>query len=193
MNTWKSLVLGIVLGLLISGAILLIVLPPRGQPLTLSNLPTPSSITVYVAGAVNQPGVYTLPRLSRVNDAILAAGGFLPSANQTAINLAASLEDGAEILVLSTTDTQAATEQAMNGKKASQPTQAANYPININTASLSLLEELPGIGSTKAEAIITYRQEHGPFAKIEDITKVPGIGSGLFSQMKDLITVIDSQ
>ncbi len=192
MNTWKSLVLGIVLGLLISGAILLIVLPPRGQPLTLSIPATPSTITVYIAGAVNTPGVYTLARLSRVDDAVRSAGGFSPSADQTAINLAAPLEDGSEIIVPSMDDSLAATQQAGKGAKTPQATPVVNYPININTASLTLLQELPGIGSTKAEAIITYRQEHGPFTKIDDIMNVPGIGSGLFSQMKDLITVAET-
>jgi competence protein ComEA len=192
MNTWKSLVLGVVLGLLISGAILLIALPPHGQPLTLTNPPTPSSLTVYITGAINHPGVYTLPYLSRVNDVVQAAGGFSLSADQAAINLASLLEDGAEIIVPSLADSMAATEQAVNGKKPIQPTLVVNYPININTASLSLLQELPGIGATKAQAIITYRQEHGPFSQIEDILNVPGIGSGLFSQMEDLITVLET-
>ncbi len=192
MNTWKSLALGIVLGLLISGAILLIVLPPRGQPLTLSNPPTPGPITVYITGAVINPGVYTLPRLSRVNDVVLSAGGFSPSADQAAVNLAAQLEDGSEIIVPTIIDSTAAAETAANSKKIPQSTPTVNFPIDINTASVSVLQELPGIGSTKAEAIVSYRQEHGPFAKIEDIMDVPGIGSGIFSQLKGLITVADT-
>ncbi len=192
MNTWKSLALGIVIGLLISGAILLIVLPPRGQPLTLSNPPTPPAITVYVTGAVIHPGVYNLPRLSRVNDAVKSAGGFSPTADQTAVNLAAVLEDGSEILVPTIAESLAATGTAANSKKIPQSSPVVNFPININTASVSSLQDLPGIGATKAQAIVTYRQENGPFTKIEDIMDVPGIGSGLFAQLKNLITVADA-
>ncbi len=191
MNTWKSLAFGIVLGLLLSGAILLIVLPPRGQPLTLSGPPTPSAITVFVTGAVKNPGVHTLPRLSRVNDAVSAAGGFLRMADQTAVNLAAQLEDGAQIFIPTIAETTAEAGTAANNKKILQTTSTVNFPVNINSASISLLQELPGIGVTKAEAIISYRQEHGPFSKIGDIMDVPGIGSGIFAQLKDLITVTD--
>ncbi len=192
MNTWKSVALGIVLGLLISGAILLIVLPPRGQPLTLSNPPTPSAITVYITGAVNHPGVYNLPSLSRVNDAVISAGGFSSSADQKAVNLAAMLEDGSEIFVPTVDESLATTGTAANSKKTPQSSPVVNFPININTASVSSLQDLPGIGSTKAEAIVAYRQEHGPFTKIEDIMDVPGIGSGIFAQLKNLITVADT-
>ena len=194
MNTWKAVVLGIVLGLLLSGAILLIALPPRGQPLILSIPATPATITVYITGAVNNPGVYTVPRLSRVDDVIRSAGGFSVSADQIAVNLAAALEDGAEIIVPSLEDSSnnsSTTETARITKTALLPTPTVTYPININSATLPLLEELPGIGPTKAQAIITYRLEHGPFKQIEDILNVPGIGDGLFSQMKDLLTLAD--
>ncbi len=192
MNNWKSLVLGIVLGLLLSGALLLIVLPPRGQPLTLSDPPTPAAITVYVTGAVNNPGVYTLPRLSRVQDAVLSAGGFSPTADQATVNLAAQLEDGAQISIPTITESTAAAGTAANSKKIPQSTPTVNFPININTASVLTLQELPGIGATKAEAIVSHRQEHGPFATVEDIMDVPGIGAGIFSQLKGLITVTDT-
>ncbi len=192
MNTWKSLVLGIVLGLLIAGVILLVALPPRGQPLELSLPATPAAITVYVTGAVKHPGVYSLPQQSRINEAVTSAGGFSPSADQAAINLAALLEDGAEIIVPSIADSQAATQMGSKARSSPQPTPTVNFPVNINTASLTLLQDLPGIGPTKAAAIITYRQENGPFKQIEDIQNVPGIGSGLFSQIKSLITVSDS-
>ncbi len=195
MNTWKAVLLGIALGLLLSGAILLIASPPRGQPLVLSTPPTSTTITVYVTGAVNNPGVYTIPRPSRVNDAIQSAGGFSTLADKNAINLAATLEDGVEIIVPAVGELSAepSDKGAFQKTKTNQQiTPTVTYPININTASQTLLEELPGIGATKAQAIITYRQEHGPFKKIEDILNVPGIGDGLFSQMKELITVLDT-
>ena len=193
MNTWKSLLLGIVTGLLLSGAILLVALPPHGRPLVLTPPPTaPTTIVVYVTGAVVSPGVYTLSRPARVNDAVLAAGGLLPSADPASINLAAKIDDGAKVFV------QQAGSPAISdagGTGATKPartlvvTPTIQYPIDINSAPLSLLEEIPGIGPTKANAILTYRQEHGPFKKIEDIQNVPGIGTGLFAAMKDLITV----
>lgn len=190
MNTWKAVVLGIVLGLLIAGAILLIASPPRGQPLVLSIAPTSSTITVYVAGEVNNPGVYTMSRLSRVVDAVQIAGGFSALADRNAINLAAMLEDGIEIIIPSLNDTSNSLPEAEKTPK--QPTPTVSYPININTAPQSLIEELPGIGPTKAQAIVTYRQEYGPFQKVEDLLNVPGIGDGLLSQIKGLISFLDA-
>jgi len=194
MNTWKSLLLGIVLGLLISGAILLIAIPPRGQPLILTPPPTVSTtIEIYITGAVQSPGIYTLARPARVNDAVLAAGGLLPSADPVSLNLAAKIEDGAQIVVSSLSSSAGSTSGASGStlKAAQTPrvTPTIPYPININTASQALIEQLPGIGPSKAVSIITYRQEHGPFTKIDDIQNVPGIGTGLFNSMKDLITV----
>ncbi|HVP21864.1 MAG TPA: helix-hairpin-helix domain-containing protein [Anaerolineaceae bacterium] len=193
MNTWKSLLLGIVLGLLISGAVLLIALPPRGQPLILSVPTASTSIVVYVTGAVKNPGIYTLARPSRVNDAVQAAGGFLETADTGSVNLAAKIEDGAKILVpaIQIADQSAPGIGTASPSHLSTPkvTPTVSFPIDINSADATLLDQLPGIGSTKAAAIVAYRQEHGPFKRIEDIQNVPGIGSGLFATMKDLITI----
>ena len=192
MNTWKSLLLGIVLGLFISGAILLIALPPRGQPLVLTAPPTASTtIVIYITGAIRSPGVYTLSRPGRVNDAVQAAGGLLPSADPNSINLAAKIDDGAKIVVLAAGDPTDSGSNGTSPKPSQTPhvTPTVAYPIDINTAPESLLEELPGIGPSKAAAIITYRQEHGPFLQIDEVLNVPGIGTGLFNSMKDLITV----
>ena len=194
MNTWKSVLLGIVLGLFISGAILLIATPPRGQPLLLSPPPTLSpTIVIYITGAVNNPGVYTIGRQSRVNDAVQAAGGLLASADPNSINLAVKIEDGAKIVVLSITETESINGGSNGTKPPPSPhvTPTVSYPININSAPQALLEEIPGIGPSKAAAIITYRQEHGPFKQVNDIINVPWIGTGLFASMKNLITVFD--
>lgn len=194
MNTWKSVLLGIVLGLLISGAILLIAMPPRGQPLVLSPPSTiPPTIVIYITGAVNHPGVYTIDRLSRVNDAVQAAGGLLASADPNSINLAAKLDDGAKIVVLAIAVAQNNSGSSVGTNQVPSPsahfTPTVSFPININSAPQALLEEIPGIGPTKAASIITYQQEHGPFKKVDDIMNVPGIGTGLFSTMKNLITI----
>ena len=193
MNTWKSLLLGIVLGLFLSGAILLIAQPPRGEALVLTPPPTPlTSMVVYITGAVKNPGIFTLPRPGRVMDAVEAAGGLLDTADRSAINLAAKIDDGTKIVVPSIP--QAVTEDltAAPTKKSSPTphiTPTISFPININSADLDTLDYLPGIGQAKAAAIITYRQEHGPFKKIEDIMNVPGIGTGLFNSIKGQITV----
>ena len=194
MNTWKSILLGIVLGLFISGAILLIAMPPRGQPLVLSPPATLSpTIVIYITGAVNHPGVYAVERQSRVNDAVQAAGGLLASADPNSINLASKIEDGAKIVVLSIIETDNNPGGSNGTKQGLSPTPritpTVNFPININFASQALLEDIPGIGPSKAAAIITYRQEHGHFIKVDDIMNVPGIGTGLFSSMKNLITI----
>jgi competence protein ComEA len=148
---------------------------------------------IYITGAVQSPGIYSLTRPARVNDAVLAAGGLLPSADPVSVNLAAKIEDGSQTVVASI-DVSTGSSSGLNvsAPKPSQTphlTPTVSYPIDINTAPQSLLEELPGIGPSKASAIITYRQEHGPFTKIEDILNVPGIGTGLFNSTKDLITV----
>lgn len=185
--------MGIVLGILIAGAILLIAVPPRGQPLVLTSPTQVSSIMVYVTGAVKNPGVYTIARQSRVNDAIMAAGGFIETADLTAVNLAAKIEDGAKVNVpiIGRTGEGNRTpgDIALDPNSTPDVTPTVVYPININSAPQSLLEQLPGIGETKAAAIITYRQEHGSFKRIEDIQNVPGIGSGLYNAIKGLISI----
>ena len=197
MNTWKSLLLGIFLGLFFTGAIVLIAQPPRGEPLVLATLPAPSTtIVVYVAGAVKNPGIYTLARPARVTDAVEAAGGLLDTADRSAINLAARIEDGAKIVVPAITQPATPNPLGTTQKNSTidlQVTPTIEYPVDINNADIGLFDALPGIGPTKAAAIVTYRQEHGPFKKIEDIMNVPGIGDGLFNSIKDLISVGESQ
>lgn len=195
MKAWQSILLGTFLGLAASAVILLIAAPPRGESVILPPLPTPSQIIVQVAGAVLNPGLVTLPRQSRVMNAIEAAGGFLANADQESLNLAARINDGDRILVqdLSARATQqvaAATAASLDpmGKNITA-TPAPQYPININTAVPQDLENLPNIGPAKAEAIIAFRQQHGSFKKIEDIQNVTGIGPTIFDRIKDLITV----
>jgi len=135
---------------------------------------------VYVSGAVGQPGVYSLPTNSRIKDAIEVAGGLLPEANSSGINLAALLKDGQRINI-----------PILGGTQDPDETSAAtlNHLVNINTATLAELENLPNIGPVLAQAIITFRDENGPFETIEEIQKVPKIGQAIFETIKDLITV----
>ncbi|MFG6328920.1 MAG: ComEA family DNA-binding protein [Lachnospiraceae bacterium] len=139
-------------------------------------------IVVYICGAVKHPGVYSLLNGQRICDAVKAAGGFKKSAARSAINLAKVLADGEQVTVLSK-------KQAASGSKDSnsQPQQDGGL-ININTASKEELMSLPGIGESKADAVIDYRLSCG-FKSIDDIKNVAGIKDGVFKQIKDQITV----
>ena len=177
---------GILCGLLAAGILLLINTPGRGSPIELPPAPTQAPLAVDVSGAVSNPGVYHLPAGSRVEDAISAAGGFTREAFTESVNLAAPLYDGSKVIV------PVAAEQnpAESGIDTGESTTARTvFPININTAPLDVLVELPGIGEVKAQAIIDYRTEHGPFATLEAIQQVSGIGPATYEKLKDLITI----
>jgi competence protein ComEA len=195
-NGWW-LLLGVIFGLAGAGGIWLASSPPRGNPIELLPPPTPVPIQVHVTGAVANPGVYALPVDSRVQDAIQAAGGFAENANDTAVNLATLLEDGAQISVAakkptSQPSTAAGVEQGSEKNEGQPPPPNLDSPININTATQEELESLPGIGPVTAQKIIEYRETNGPFIGIEDIQKVSGIGPATFEKLRDLITVDDS-
>lgn len=135
-----------------------------------------AGIYVHVCGAVKAPGVYTLSEDARVFEAIEAAGGVTEDASGEALNQAELLKDGQRIYILTKKEWEeerAVTEEALDGL------------VNINTADEAGLCKLPGVGPTRAQAIIQYRQEHGAFQTTEDIQKVPGIKSGLFGKIKD--------
>lgn len=145
------------------------------QPDGVSNEP---SIVVYVCGAVHNPGVISLPEGSRICDAVEAAGGLTEEAGEGTVNLAALAEDG-EMIRIPTEEEAAAARQEADSKGI----------VNINTADISGLCTLPGIGESRAGDIIAYRESGGGFKKIEDIMKVPGIKEGAFQKIKDKITV----
>jgi competence protein ComEA len=186
MNNRLSILLYILLGVLLAGLILWIASPPRGKPLTLQPLPTQGLLVVYLNGEVNHPGLYNLPRGSRVNDLILQAGGLKESADSNAINLAEQLRDGQKFTIPSKTLVGDKGTQNLSGSSENNPTPQA--VININIASIEELDLLPDIGLAKAKQIVTYREEHGPFLTIEDIQNVPGIGEGVYNKIKELIT-----
>ncbi len=137
-----------------------------------------SGIVVYICGAVKEPGVYELPAGSRVKDAVEAAGGMNEAADPTLTNQARLLSDGEQILVH---------ERAKEG--AAGPSANMQGIVNINQAGAEELTGLPGIGPSKAEAILAYREENGFFQNIEEITNVTGIGPSLFERIREKITV----
>lgn len=185
---WWGLPVFFILGLLAAGVILLLASPPRGEAVLLDPPPAPPPLLVQVAGAVNQPGTYSLPRGSRVQDALAAASGARPDSNPGDLNQAAFLVDGQRIFLPAWTPTPLPTPVHAAPTATLAPPSPDN-PLNINTASLAELDTLPGIGQAKAQAILDYRQANGLFMKKEDLILVPGIGPGLFEQLKDLVTI----
>jgi competence protein ComEA len=196
MKPWQNLLAGILIGLLAAALILLVATRPRGSPITLSSPPTPSLLTVHVTGAVVQPGVYDLAPGSRVNDAIQAARGLKENADVTYLNLAAILRDGDRVWVplqVTPTPSPQPGETLQSTAKPVRTTPvppSADHPLDINTATQAQLDQLPGIGEIKAEAIISYRNTHGPFLDVQDLLNVPGITPAILENIKDVITVL---
>lgn len=190
-KTWWWIGAFIVMGVLLgTGVIFLVSRPPRGEPIELLPAPTPAPITVYVQGGVNQPGLYSLPQQSRVNDAIMAAGGFSNNGDTASLNLAQILKDGDQISVPTLPSPSANNEKS--GQVTASPADSTNSSptiININTATIDELDSLPEIGPKTAQAIIDYRNSHGLFTKIDDILGVQGIGPLTFEKIRDLITI----
>lgn len=147
-------------------------------------------VVVHVCGAVQNPGVYSLAEGSRIYEAVAAAGGLLPEADEAYLNQAACVTDGEQIYVPTMQEVleQSAT-LTRNGQQTEIGTVSQDAKVNLNTATKEQLCTLPGIGESKAESIISYRNEHGAYGQIEDIMKVEGIKDGLFQKIKDRITV----
>ncbi len=177
MKTCQAVVIGILTGLLLGGAIYWVASPhPQGTISFVS--PTQSnSVTISITGQVAHPGVYSLPSGSRINDAIAAAGESLVNADLNGIPLAQLLEDQENIIIPSIETEQTTSLSNSQGK------------INLNTATLEQLESLPGIGKEKAQEIIDFRTNNGNFSSIEDLLAVPGFGPSIYNTIKDKIEV----
>ena len=162
-------------------------------------------LKVDIKGEVIQPGIYSLKEESRVIDVIELAGGLTQNANTTVINLSKKISDEMVIIVYSNKEVEnfkktkeietqvqnnciQKDETALKNDACITNTTPPSVKISINNAAKELLQTLPGIGESKAQDIIDYRTQNGPFEKIEDITKVPGIGESLFAKIKENIT-----
>lgn len=153
-------------------------------------------VQVHVAGAVKKPGVVTLDGQARVVDALDAAGGTKKNADLTQVNLARVVKDGEQIVVPEIADDAGANApQAAQGTGGGSSGAAAGtsagvgQKININSASAAELENLPGIGPVTAAAIVAYREEKGPFASVDALTEVSGIGEATLEKIKPNATV----
>lgn len=154
----------------------------------------PGTIYVHVCGAVMTPGVYEMTAGSRVYEAIQAAGGFTEDAEESYVNQAQELSDGVKLMIptieevrqgfFASGDGQSVLLEQEDGQAYTQ-----DGRVNINTASAKELCEIPGIGATRAAAIVSYRENHGRFMNPEDIMKVNGIKEGTYEKIKDSISV----
>lgn len=163
-----------------------------------SSYPADNEITVYVVGCVKSPGLVKLNKGSLLNDAVNLAGGVTEEADVENINMAYKLEDNVMIRIKS--KKQKSNEPAMDKlpsgmevisgiDEGAKEENSSGTKININKATAQELDKLPGIGPSKAEDIIAYREKNGRFKKAEDIMSVPGIKQSLFNSIKDKITV----
>ena len=183
MKSVLYMVSGILFGLFVAALVWVVARNPSGTSVTLRPVPTDKPIIVHITGAVPRPGVYALPEGARVQDGISAAGGFLAEAEKSGINLARALEDGEQLDI---PYIEGFTPVIATPEEVFVPTSDL---IDINTASVTELDTLPGIGPTTAQKIVDYRDSNGPFINIEDIVNVSGVGPTTFDRIRDLITV----
>ena len=158
--------------------------PPAAAPIHVAEADGGGSarLIVHVAGAVRRPGVYRLAAGSRVFDAVRRAGGARRRADLSALNLAAKLEDGRQVLV----PLRGACARG-GGRGAAAP--AEGQPLDLNTASAEQLDQLDGIGPGMAAAILKYRDQHGGFGSVEELGEVPGIGEKRLASLREQVRV----
>ena len=139
------------------------------------------ALVVHVAGAVRQPGVYRLRPGARVSDAVQRAGGARRRADLGAVNLAAELQDGRQVLV--------PLRARGGGAAVAGAAPAPGVPLDLNTATVEQLDELDGIGPATAQQIVAYREAHGGFGSVEELDQVPGIGETRLAALREKVRV----
>ena len=149
---------------------------PEPAPLQMAAVSEVAAITVHVAGEVTAPGLVRVPVDARVADAVAAAGGSTRDADLSLVNLAAPIQDGEQIVIPALAD-------LSHGVVTIQ----ADGRVRINIATVGELQQLPGVGPVLAERIASYREEHGPFAVVEDLLDVPGIGEAKLAALRDAV------
>jgi competence protein ComEA len=137
-------------------------------------------LVVHVVGAVRRPGLYRLRDGSRVADAVGRAGGAVRVADLSALNLAAPLADGAQVLV--------PRRQPAGSTAAPAAGPGPGPPVSLATATVEQLDELPGVGPVTAQKIVDYRTANGPFGSVDELDEIPGIGPARIEQIRDLVT-----
>ena len=151
---------------------------PPSQAAAAAPVPPRALVVVDVVGAVRDPGLYRLPQGSRIADALARAGGATRKADLDLVNLAAPLADGSQILVPARS---AAAPAAGSG-----PSSPAG-PVHLNSATVTDLDALPGVGPVTAQKILDYRQQHGAFGNVDELDAIPGIGPKRLDQLRELV------
>lgn len=183
MNKWQSLLMAIFFGMILSALILLVSSPRDEKPIILLPTTEPIQLKIHIAGEVNNPGVYALAPNSRVIDAVEQAGGFTPLASGEGLNLARFLVDGEYIQI----PVKGSSKSITSSPSIVSSSDLVSSRINLNTATIEMLDQLPGIGTVKAQEIIDYRLTHGPFKTLQEIMNVPGIGAEIYEEIKDFL------
>jgi len=167
-----------VAGKLLAGAGAASAEPPAA--LVQANAPAAAKLVVHVAGAVRQPGLYELAEGSRVSDAVARAGGATAKADTAAVNLAAPLADGIQVLIPSRVAGAAGAAAGSDG--------APGRRVSLSSATFADLDALPGIGPVTAQKILDHRAQHGGFSSVDDLDAISGIGPARIEQLRDLVT-----
>jgi competence protein ComEA len=167
-----------VAGKLLAGAGAASAEPPAA--LVQANAPAAAKLVVHVAGAVRRPGLYELAEGSRVSDAVARAGGATAKADTAAVNLAAPLADGIQVLIPSRVAGAAGAAAGSDG--------APGRRVSLSSATLADLDALPGIGPVTAQKILDHRAQHGGFSSVDDLDAISGIGPARIEQLRDLVT-----
>ena len=139
-------------------------------------------LVVYVTGAVKRPGVYQLAQGKRIVDAIQKAGGVTAKADAITVNLAALLIDGEQVIV-----PEAFTPGAGAAPTGAGPATATSGVVHLNSANVTALDALPGVGPATAQRILDWRDAHGGFKTVDDLMEVPGIGPSKFEALRDFV------
>jgi competence protein ComEA len=167
----------------------------RGSPAATATGSQPP-VVVDVAGKVRKPGVYRLPAGSRVDDAVRAAGGLLSGVDPVLVNLARKLADGEQLLVGlvaagggSAGGGSAGGGSGAGGGAPAGPDASTSGPLDLNSATLSQLDGLPGVGPVLAQRILDWRTEHGRFDSVDQLRGVSGIGDSKYADLKSLVSI----
>lgn len=159
------------------------------EPVSSESIP-PVEVAIDVKGAVSMPGIYTMSSNERVNDAINKAGGLTEKADAAAVNLAQKVQDEMVIYVPAEGEEAPPIQSAPPVSTDSSKNEGSPQALtNINTADSAALQQLPGIGESKAQAIIDFRETDGPFSTVDDLKNVSGIGDKTFEKLAPLIAV----
>ena len=179
-DAWKTILwlLAMVAAACIAAFATISWLDSRAEPTITILVPQNQEIAVEVRGAISTPGVVVIEPGDRMIDVINASGGFAPNADKPLVNLSTRVVDGQIIVIPTQVQVAANTETTSNTQK-----------ININTASVEELKELPGIGDVLAQRIVAYREFQGPFQDIDDLINVEGVSPTLVESLRDLVTV----